>query len=109
MPGVVHTHSDDPRLRLNATDSFIMADICLALLKLEDTADSVLPAETGGHGPVALFSSAYVAARKNDFTAAAAILRECREVVPPAVFSTVLDSPVFRKFSGEPALAAFYK
>lgn len=97
------------RLRLNATDSFIMADICLALLKLEDTPDAELPAETGKHGPVALFSSAYVAAQKKDFTGAAEILSGCREAVPPAVFSSVLSTPVFRNFSAQPELAAFYK
>ena len=99
------------RLRLNPADSYMMADICLALLKLEDTPEADLPADAGagGHDPVTLFASAYVAARKNDFPRAAGILCECREVVPPTLFSTVLSLPGFRKFSTRPELADLFK
>ena len=99
------------RLRLNPADSYMMADICRALLKLEDTPEADLPADAGagGHDPVTLFASAYVAARKNDFPRAAGILRECREVVPPTLFSTVLSLPGFRKFSTRPELVDLFK
>ncbi|MFZ4682804.1 MAG: tetratricopeptide repeat protein [Terrimicrobiaceae bacterium] len=97
--------------RLNPVDSHVVVDATIALIRLEKTPDSELPAVTpdAGKGPAALFASAYTALRKNDFSRAVESLRLCQGMIPADLFASVIRDPAFRPYRTQAELAEFFR
>jgi len=97
------------RSRLNPVDSHAVVDTSLALLNLQFLPDGELPADINPDKDVAsLFSAAYVAMRKGDFTRAADLLRTGRERFPSDLYYYLVNDPAMRKFVSRPEVAEFY-
>lgn len=97
------------RSRLNPVDSHAVVDTSLALLNLQFLPDGELPADISPDKDVAaLFSAAYVAMRKGDFTRASDLLRTGRERFPSDLYYYLVNDPAMRKFVSRPEVAEFY-
>jgi len=97
--------------RLNPVDSHVMVDATIALIRLEKTPDSELPALTpdAGKGPAALFASAYTALRGKAFSRAVESLRLAQGMIPADLFALVLTDPAFRPARTQAELAEFFR
>ena len=98
------------RSRLNPVDSHAVVDTSLALLNLQFLPDGELPAGINPDKDIAaLFSAAYVAMRKGDFSRAADILRTGRDRLPPDLYYYLVNDPAMRKFVSRPEVAEYFQ
>ena len=98
------------RSRLNPVDSHAVVEASLALMKLQDLPDTDLPADLNpDRDASSLFSSAYVAMRKGDFSTAASILRSGKHYLPTDFFDYLINDPALRKFGSRSELKEFYQ
>ena len=95
--------------RLQPYDSHTVVAVTLALLELEKAGMENLPegAPASG-GAVSLFSSAYAELRRGEFSEAAAILKQCRTLLPADLFDYLMNDPALRRFMDQKELKEFF-
>jgi hypothetical protein len=97
------------RVRLNPVDSRMVADVSLELMDLGERADDALPPEISDPSSTQAFAAAYLALRRSHPDRAAQILRAARHRLPDDVFYYLVNDPLIRKYSREPALKEFFE
>lgn len=97
------------RVRLNPVDSRMVADVSLELLDLGERADDALPPEISNPSSTQAFAAAYLALRRSHPDRAAEILQAARHQLPDDVFYYLVNDPLIRKYSREPALKEFFE
>lgn len=76
------------------------------LMRLETLPDDALPAAPEGATKAARrWGALYIALRKGDDAAAAALLAECAAEHPPEIVEAILGDPAFAKFRSRPPLS----
>lgn len=99
------------RLRLSTSCDTIVVDAAINLLGLEMTMDGDLPPLTGEveSSLLGMIDSAYIGMRLGNAKAATENLRRLREILPPKVFSQILDDPAFNDYAENPQFADFFQ
>ena len=97
------------RLRLNPVDSRMVADVSLELMDLGELPDDKLPPEISDPSSTQAFAAAYLALRRSQPDRATEILQAARHQLPDDVFYYLVNDPLIRKYSREPALKEFFE
>ena len=98
------------RARLNPVDSHSVVDAVIALMTLEAMPDDKLPTDINPDKDVAsMYSAAYVAVRKHNYSVAADLLRKCRDQLPADLNYYLVQDLAFREYARQPEIAEFFQ
>jgi hypothetical protein len=97
------------RARLNPVDSHSVVDAVIALMTLEAMPEDKLPTDINPDKDVAsMYSAAYVAMRKHNYSVAADLLRKCRNQLPADLNFYLVQDLAFREYARQPEIAEFF-
>lgn len=101
---------ESARLRLHPVDQAAVVDTTLLIIKLEGSTDEALPADLDpDKNTASLMGAAYVALRRGDITAAAALFGTAKSRLPPELYYYLLGDPAFGPYRQNPALAPIFQ